>query len=145
MEFRTSVEIFWSESSIYILLYAAFAVLVCGILSALEYHAQTTAVASSRVVAKAVVLVSAAVVCFTLSLYIAGWHANALGGELLALIVLSVAWVLLMYFLNRYAIDAVGLAFDKVKRYTLLPALMLVAPFPLFGLFIYLLGSAWKN
>lgn len=143
--FKSSLTIFWAESSAYILFYAIFSLIVCTILGWLEFHQQSFSVSVHRIATKALSLVLASAVFFTLALYIVGWQARILGGELIALGVVTVLWVVSAYLINEALLEWSGLSFTNRRRYTVAPVVILVAPFVAFSVFISLLGSAWRN
>ncbi|MEN1728949.1 MAG: hypothetical protein AAGJ52_10975, partial [Pseudomonadota bacterium] len=83
MGLERNLSIFWSESAIYVALYAVFAIVVCSVFFGVELHHQTSNISWTRVGIKAVALVVGSVLLFTLTLYLSGWHSKLLGGEIL--------------------------------------------------------------
>lgn len=145
MNFKNDISIFWSESAIFIGVYSIFALIVCSILVGLEFYNQSTNVAFSRVAAKATTLMISVIILFTISLYIVSWKSSLFGGEIITNIILATIWFILSFLLNNALISWCGLSFEKNDYYKYLPVLVLISPFIIFNIFVFLLGSAWKN
>ena len=58
LSFETSLAIFWKENDSYIAVYAAYALLACLVISAVEFHNQTSSIPYRRFLIKAIALTS---------------------------------------------------------------------------------------
>lgn len=144
VDFEQNISMFWSESAIFIATFSVFALTVCSILAGLECSNQTSNVAIGKLVIKSALLLIASVVLFTLSLYVASWHSSLFGWEPITLIVLAVIWFVLSYLLNSYLLTWSGLSFENTIYFKFIPIFILISPFIIFNLFVFILGSAWS-
>jgi len=145
LTFRESISTFWWESNTYIAVYAAFALLACIIVSAFEFHNQTSTVPYTRLLLKAIALMGATVVIFTLWLYVTGWQSRLLGGEIITSLALGALWYAALYFLNASLLNAIAVSLQNARLFAHLPVVLLILPCFAFYAFIVALGSAWKN
>lgn len=143
-DFEQNISMFWSESATFIAIYFVFALIVCSILAGLECHYQTSNIAIAKVVSKSAILLISSVVFFMLSLYVSSWHSTLFGWEPITLIVLAVIWFVLSYLLNNYLLAWTGLSFENTLYFKFAPILILISPFIIFNIFVFILGSAWS-
>ena len=140
------LSIFWEESAIYLLVYAAYALLVCAVVLIIEVKLQRSAgTVLSRLVLYNGLLAIVAVVLFTLSLLVSGWYAKLLGGELGAFVVCVTVTLLALYFFRAHAIEQLSLGYRSAGVACGVAAVVLAAPYALGTLFILLLGAGMRN
>ncbi|MEP4485552.1 MAG: hypothetical protein ABJ013_07990 [Halioglobus sp.] len=142
---KSNLGIFFSESTALILVYAAFAIVVCLALSALEYSNQSSELPFSQLAIKSALLLLATVAGFILSSYITGWHYRLLGGEVIASILVATVWVVGLYYLNARMSQGMGLELVNGSRYGVVSAVILVFPFIGYFGFIWLLAKGMQN
>lgn len=143
LSFETSLSIFWKESDTYIAVYAAYALLACIVISAFEFHNQTSSVSYTRFLLKAVALTGATILIFTLWLYVTGWQSHLLGGEIITGVVTGALWYAMLYFLNAWLLDAFAVSLESPRFYSHLTAIVLLLPCFLVFAYVVALGSAW--
>jgi len=143
LPFETTVSIFWQEDSTYIAVYATFALLACVVISAFEFHRQTSSAPYAGFLLKAVALTAGTTAIFSLWMFVTGWHSDMLGGEIIAPLVIGAGWYVALYFLNASLLDAFAVSLQKARFYAHLPAVVLILPCFLFYAFIVALGSSW--
>jgi hypothetical protein len=141
---KSNISIFWGESAAYVALYSVFALIVCAVVSGLEFHNQTSDLALTRIIMKGSILMLAAVSSLVLVFYVVSWHSKILGGEVLTTILLAVLWLVLMVMVNKFLMEWLGLSFASPVSYTFIPILVLISPFLIFHVFVFILGSAWN-
>lgn len=141
-----NLSIFWSESSTYVLIYAAYATVVCAVVCFTEFNLQKGATVglSGLMVSNASVAILATLL-FLASLLISGWYARLLGGEVLAFLFTLIITVLLLCFYKVFLIDLLALHYASPKLAAVYISAILVAPYTLFSVFVYLLGSAFSH
>ena len=140
------LSIFWEESAIYVLVYGAYALLVCAVVLFVEMKLQKDAGGTpGRLVLHNALLAIIAVALFTASMLVAGWYANLLGGEIAAFVVTIAATALALTFFKAWSIDQLGLGYDSALLPGMVTAAMLVAPYTLATVFLFLLASGMRN
>lgn len=143
LSFETSLSIFWTESATYIAVYAAYALLACIVISAVEFRNQTSNVSYTRFLLKAVALTGATSVIFTLWLYVVGWQSSLLGGEIITVLVTGALWYATLYVLNGWLLDAFAASLKSPRFYAHLAAVVLLLPCFLAFAYVVALGSSW--
>jgi hypothetical protein len=143
LPFKTSISIFWHESDTYVAVYAAFALLACIVISAFEFHHQTSSVPYTRFLLKAVALTGATVVIFTLWLYVTGWQSQLLGGEIITSLVTGAIWYAMLYFVNAALLEALAVSLENPRFYAHLAVVVLLLPCFLAFAYVVALGSSW--
>jgi len=143
LPFKSTISIFWQENDTYVAVYAAFALLACIVISAFEFHNQTSSAPYTRLLLKAVALTGATVVIFTLWLYVTGWQSRLLGGEIITGLVTGALWYAMLYFLNAWLLDAFAVSLESPRFYAHLAVVVLLLPCFLVFAYVMALGSSW--
>jgi len=143
LPFKSTISTFWQESDTYVAVYAAFALLACIVISAFEFHNQTSSVPYTRLLLKAVALTGATIVIFTLWLYVTGWQSQLLGGEIITSLVAGAIWYAMLYFLNAWLLDAFAVSLESPRFYAHLTVVVLLLPCFLVFAYVVALGSSW--
>ena len=143
LSFETSLAIFWKESDSYIAVYAAYALLACLVISALEFHNQKSSIPYRKFLIKAIALTVGTTAIFILWMYVTGWQARLLGGEIITSLTIAAVWYAALYFLNGSLLNALTVSLQKAGFHAHLPGVVLILPCLVFYAFIVALGSAW--
>jgi len=143
LSFKSTISTFWHENDTYVAVYAVLALLTCIIISAFEFHKQTSSVSYTRFLLKAVALTGATILIFTLWLYVTGWQSHLLGGEIITGLVTGALWYAMLYFLNAWLLDAFAVSLESPRFYSHLTAIVLLLPCFLVFAYVVALGSAW--
>jgi len=138
--------IFWNESSIYVLVYSVYAVIVSVIFFLLEIklHKGAASTISGLALSNAL-LALFAIILFTASMLVSGWYAKFLGGEIGAFIIAVTITALALYFVKTYAIGLLALGYDSARVPGITAAAILAAPYTLGTLFVFVLASSMRN
>lgn len=140
------LSIFWDESAIYVLGYAAYAVFVCAIFCFAELKlARGAGSPISRLLLHAALLALLAIALFALSLLVSGWYSWLLGSELVTFAASLAITVFALYFLKTYSIEQLSLEYRSAALAGSTAAALLAAPYALGMLFVYLLGAGMRN
>ncbi|MGD2173086.1 MAG: hypothetical protein PVJ78_12195 [Gammaproteobacteria bacterium] len=140
------ISIFWDESSLYVLVYGAYALLVCGIVLIFEIRLHRGAgegVAGLAIANAAVAIL--AILLFTASMLASGWYANYFGGEIGAFFATLAITSLVIYFAKTWLIGHYGLQYATPWLPGVTVSALLIAPYTLVSIFIYLLASGMRN
>jgi hypothetical protein len=143
MDLDESLSIFWFESQALVAGYAAYALLACMVLSALEFRSQTSSARYPQFMVKALALTVGDVVLATLSIYVTSWHPHLLGGEITTGLGVGAAWYGALYALNASLLRAFAVSLPKSRFRPHLPVVVLMLPCVLLFAFLFALGSAY--
>jgi hypothetical protein len=140
------LSIFWDESTIYVLVYGVYALLVCAAVLCVEIRLQKGAGGEKAGLAfsNSVVAILATLL-FAASLLATGWYPNYFGGEIGAFVVALAITFLVLYFTKTGFVRRYALNYDSSRVPALAVSALLVAPFTLASIFIYLLASGMRN
>jgi hypothetical protein len=141
-----NIAIFWDESAIYVLLYAVYALVVCTATLVYEKSRQRgagTGVAGLLVCNAVPALLASAL--FAASLLASGWYADYLGGEIGAFILSLAVSALVLYLGKTYVIARYAVAYRSRRVAAIVLTAILLAPYTLFSIFIFLLASGFRN
>lgn len=140
-----SIKIFWEESFSYILIYGAYALIVCGIILYIENRQLESDLVFNKLIYSNMTVCLLAIVLFTLSLFTGGWLTQLFGGEIMTFIVTVIISLVLIYFIKIFFINYFDLQFISPKKISIITSLSLFGPFILFTGFIFALGAGFKN
>jgi hypothetical protein len=144
LSFKASIATFWQENDAYIAVYAAFALLACLVISGFEFHNRTSSTPYTALLVKAVALTLGTSAVFSLWMFVIGWHARLLGGEIFTSLAIGAVWYAALYFLNVSLRAAFAVSLEGARFYAHLPVVVLIVPCFLFYAFIVALGSGWR-
>jgi len=140
------LSIFWDESSIYILVYGIYALLVCGAVLFIEIKLQKgTGGGVTRLAFSNAVMAILAILLFAASMLSTGWYSKYFGGEIGAFVVTPAITSLALYFTKTCLIGRYAMTYDSPWVPALTLSALLVAPFTLASIFIYMLASGMRN
>ena len=137
--------IFWSESSTYISIYAAYALIVCVVVCFIEFNLQKGAnVDFYKLGLSSTSLAIVAILLFSASMLISGWYSSYVGGEVLAFLVTLVVTGLSLVWFKVFLIGHYSLPYESAMLASIYISAILIAPYALFFIFNYVLGSAFR-
>ena len=140
------ISIFWDESALYIFAYGVYAIIVCAVVFIVESKRQGGAGSGKASLALSSVLFALlATLLFGSSLLAAGWYAGFFGGEIGAFVVTLTITVAALYHAKAYLIARHALHYDSPLLPGIVVTAILIAPYALFSIFIYLLASGMRN
>jgi len=140
------ISVFWDESSIYILAYGVYALLVCSVTLFFEIRLQKGAGGGvTRLALSNAVMAMLAILLFAASMLSTTWYANYFGGEIGAFFAAIVITSLALYFAKTYFIGRYGLNYDSSWIPGVTVSALLVAPYTLFSILVYLLASGMRH
>lgn len=140
------LSIFWDESAIYVLVYAGYALLVCAVFFIVEAKLKNSAgTAPGRLALYDGLLAVIAIASFTLSILLSGWYAQIFGGEIGAAVVAIAASALALYLFKADSIEQLALGYDTRRLPAMLAAGLLVTPYTLATLLVFLFASGMRN
>ena len=143
--FTDSFSIFWSESSTYVFIYAAYALVVCGVVFFIELNLQKASpVGLGKLLLSNVAVAFLAVLLFAASMLVSAWYSRFLGGEVLAFCITLAITAVALYFFKAFLVDALSLGYQSPVWASIWVAAILIAPYTLFSVFMFVLGSAWS-
>jgi hypothetical protein len=139
-----TLRLFWDESSTYLVIYAVYALIVCAIVLCIETQKGSNT-SFYRLGLSNAMLALLALALFAMSLFTSQWLSKYLGGEISSFVITLVVSSLALYFAKAYFINlyAVNYASSLIPGITL--SAILLAPYALFTLFVFLLASGMRN
>lgn len=138
------LKIFWKESALYVGIYAVFALLICLLGTTIEWWRQTTSLPWSAVGLKYLCLLMANIGLFSISMFITGWHGRILGHELLTCCAMIMVSGIASYAIQAQLNGHLGIGLHNPMVYAGIVAGILLAPFTLFHLYVFIMGSSYK-
>jgi hypothetical protein len=139
-----TLRLFWDESSTYLVIYAVYALLVCAVALYLETR-KGSSTSFYKLALSNAMLALLALALFAMSLFASQWLSKYLGGEISSFVLTLAVSSLVLYFAKAYFIGlyAVNYASSLLPGITL--CVILLAPYALSTLFVFLLASGMRN
>jgi len=145
LSLMTSINIYWDESASYILVYGIYALVACTIIVYVENRLLQSNVELGKLIFANASVLLLAIFLFAISLFIGSWLSHLLGGEIVTILVTVIVSLLVIYALKMFFINHFDFQFQSPIKVSSLTSLILFAPYIIFNVFIFVLGSAFKN
>ncbi len=143
---KDSLDIFFKESLLYMLIFAVYALLFCGIVALIESRFQQSEIEAGKIVVINSAYFLLAVLLVTIKMYINGWASRLFGSEFFtSLISLFISLILLVGF-KIILINYLGLSLEWLWVVTIVSTLILLMPYIAFIAYVFMLASAdWRH
>ncbi|MBX2802020.1 MAG: hypothetical protein KTR31_30345 [Myxococcales bacterium] len=143
---RDQLEIFWSESVLYVGVYVVYAAVVAAVAWGLEFWSQRSDVGALTLGMSNATLCGLAIASSTVGLFVVSWRAASLGGETWAFFVVSILTILISYMARRLLLGAMGVQLPWPDVLCSGAAVAYALPFVAFFAYVAALGAAdWSK
>jgi hypothetical protein len=139
-----TLRLFWDESSTYVFIYAVYALIVCAVVLLIETRKGSNTSFYQLGLSNAM-LALLAIALFAMSLLASQWLSKYIGGEISSFVITLVVSSLALFFAKAYFIDLYAVNYASSLLPGITVSAILLAPYTLFTLFVFLLASGMRN